>query len=625
MENNPNALALQQNPFVQALQILYGRTDMQMNQLKGTATPIDKAVKLDNIENNLSRIFIGYADIQMDRQTKYRDYDRMDVSSTEAQVGLDIYAEESSQLDSKTGLAVWVESNQPEIAADLNGMLQRIKMESKAYGILRNIAKYGDVYTFNILGSQGVHGVQFIHPSRVERIQQDGLQGFSCPDLTRALPPDNKNNMYKPWDFIHFRLVAYDQESMYGRSMLETIRKTWKSFQMLETMVVLYRLTKAVQRNIFYVDVGQASVEEAQELVQKYDKFLKNKTVFIDQKTNDFKMDFSPATMLQDIIWPVRPGSASKVEPLQNSMNIGPMVDLEHFATKMRIGLGVPKTYFDGEQDPGWNSRDALMLQDARFGRKIAKIQRAFVEGIVALCQVHYAIAHQQYLPPDAFQVKLGTMNSSSERDREETLLRKAQLLEILINVAISAGWNRQVWSDYLLDEVYPLPMEYRKKLFTPDPVEERQAKLLAKAGKPAKVGANAHVGSQPQRSVTNTGIKYGFKSFGESVDELSPEILEEFVEEHPEVKPIIEELNAMQRNQIRESLYEELNRKYSSPYGFSKDEIDELIANSSGIAKQLNETTKPNQTEWAKNTSWKAIYELGLNPNPQSVNSVND
>lgn len=623
MENNPNALVQQQNPFVQALQILFGRTDMQMNQLKGVASPVDKTVKLDNIENNLSRIFTGYADIQMDRQTKYRDYDRMDVTSTEAQVGLDIYAEESSQTDAKTGLTVWVESDLPEVAADLNGMLQRIKMESKAYGILRNIAKFGDCYTFNILGSQGVHGVQFIHPSRVERIQQDGLQGFTCPDLTRALPPDNKNNMYKPWDFIHYRLVAYDHESMYGRSMLETIRKTWKSFQMLETMTVLYRLTKAVQRNIFYVDVGQASVEEATDLVQKYTKFLQNKTTFIDPKTNDFKMDFSPATMLQDIIWPVRPNSASKVDQLQNTMNIGPLVDLEHFATKMRLGLGVPKTYFDGESDPGWNSRDSLMLQDARFGRKIAKIQKSFIEGVTGLCQIHYAISKQQYLPPDAFQVKLGTMSASAERDREETLLRKAQLLEILINVAIAAGWNREVWSDYLLDEVYPLPMEFRKKLFTPDPVEQRQADLLVKAGKEAKVGANAQLGSKPKRTVTNQGIKYGFKTFGEGApDELTPEILEEFIGEHPEVKAIVEELDAIEE---QSNYYAEIKQKYAHPYGFTEDEIKELIGSKDKIHSQLNETTKPNKTKWATQTDWKALLELGLSPYQRVSDLIND
>ena len=616
----PDNNALQENPLIQALQIVFGRSELHMSQMRGAQPPGDKPVNLDTIENNLSRIFVGYADIQMDRQTKYRDYERMDVQSTEFQTALDIYAEECSQKDQKTGLSVWVESDTPEIAAELNGMFQRIKLDEKAYGIYRNIAKFGDTYTFNILGAYGVHGIQFIHPSRVERIQQDGLQGFKCPELTRALPPSNKDGIYSPWDFCHFRLIAYDQESLYGRSMGEPIRKVWKQYSMVEQMVVLYRLTKAVQRNIFYVDVGQASVEEAQILTQKYEKFLKNKTTFVDTKTGDFKVDFNPATMLQDIIWPIRPGSASKVEPLQNTMNIGPLVDLEHFATKMRIGLGVPKEYFDGEQSPGWNSKEALQLQDARFARKVSKLQNAFKIGIVGLCQIHYAITKQQYLPSDAFTVHLGSISDNTERLREEVLLRKAQVLEILTNVAVTAGWNRQVWSDYLLDEVFPLPVEFRKKLFTMDPVEKRRAEMQIKAGKTPD-GKNP-VDGKPPRKVTADNLKMGFRSFGygeaKEVDELSPEILEEY--------SIGEDILIKRKSlEEKEELYADINKKYASPSGYSESEIKQLIQSRDSITVQLNEATTVSNTKWAKETDWKAIYKLGLDPMPEAVNSIND
>jgi len=58
---------------------------------------------------------------------------------------------------------------------------------------------------------------------------------------------------------------------------------------------------------------------------------------------------------------------------------------------------------------------------------------------------------------------------------------------------------------------------------------------------------------------------------------------------------------------------------------GFTEDEIADLIKAQPAIATQLNETTKINTTDWAKRASWKNLYELGLNPNPNSVNSVND
>ena len=499
------------SPMVQALQILFGRSPRQMAILKGQENPQDKYANYDTIENRLSKVFTGYSDIQYDRMSKYRDYDRMDSASTECQTGLDIYAEEASQKDSKTGLRVWIESEEPEVAQELNGLLQRLRMEAKAYGVYRNLAKYGDSFLYLLLGGFGVHDTQFVHPARVERIQEDGLLGYKSQELASLLPNDNKTGVFKPWDFLHLRVIAFDQESFYGRSFLESIRKVYKQLSMLETMIVLYRISKAVQRNIFYVDVGQASLQETQILVKDYEKFLKNKQSFLDPKNNEFKLDFNPATLLQDIVWPVRPNSLSKVEQLQNATNIGPLEDLEYFRNKIRAGLNIPKDYFDGEITGAWNSREALQLQDVRFSRKIQKLQDAMREGVIKLCQIHWAITHQEYLQPERYQVQLGTISDIAERQREDVLLRKAQILEILGNLSVTMGWNRWIWGDYLLDEVYPLPAKLRARLQTPDPVAaqefEKQKELSAsKGGGPG--GGKLGKSSKPPKKVTADNLK---------------------------------------------------------------------------------------------------------------------
>jgi hypothetical protein len=843
------------SPVVQALQILFNRSPRQLEILKGTERPEPRNTLVDSIENRLSQVFVGYADISQDRVMKYRDYDRMDLESTEAQTALDIYAEEASQVDGKTGRRIWITANDPKVADELNGMLDRVKMEYKAYGIYRNIAKHGDCFNYLHTGVYGIHDTFYVHPSRIERVQDDGLLGFKSTDLASIVPMDNKLNMFKPWDFIHFRILAYDHESIYGRSILESLRKIWKQLSMLEcyddqteiltkdgwtlfkdlkegvevatrnpetkefewqvptkyvsrphkgdmielkgksvdllvtpnhrvllntlpkgplegpienyannevvvraeelvnnsngvsipkmsvwnsgieikekvfpnipnevdhvrpedsmgrpaqtlhfttngsqervisgddfcalmgmylaegcvnnkkrvpgrsggiriaqqkdskgyeayrevlnringgvdvpydghafhlnwkalnpyfeqfglaadkfipeeilnstkrqlkiffdyfvlgdgyfekdvvingpykgerrvsvttiskrlathlteviqklgygvslyttkprqvqfkgkaqtstckeaytlrltyspdnfftaktvqydgkvycvhvpnkfvyvrrngkmafsgqTMIVLYRIAKSVQRNIFYVDVGQASGPETTQIIKEYEKFLKNKTSFVDPKTKEFRLDFNPATMLQDIVWPTRSGSSSKVEYLQNTNQIGPLEDLDYFRNKLRSGLGIPKDYFDGEPSGSWNAREALMLQDVRFSRKIKKLQDAMHEGIVRLCQVHWAITHGEYLDVNQFQVNMGTISDVSDRDKEIIVIRKGQALMLLAAVADSMGWNKQVWSDYLLDQIFPLPPELRDKLYTPDP-----------------------------------------------------------------------------------------------------------------------------------------------------------
>ena len=295
------------------------------------------------------------------------------------------------------------------------------------------------------------------------------------------------------------------------------VRRNAKMAWGSNTMIVLYRIAKSVQRNIFYVDVGQASGPETTQIIKEYEKFLKNKTSFVDPKTKEFRLDFNPATMLQDIVWPTRTGSASKVEYLQNTNQIGPLEDLEYFRNKMRSGLGIPKDYFDGEPSGAWNAREALMLQDVRFSRKVKKLQDAMHEGVVRLCQIHWAITHGEYLDVNAFQVFMGTISDQAERAKETIVIRKGQALMLLAAVADAMGWNKQVWSDYLLDQIFPLPPELRDKLFTPDPTVLLATKEGAEAAgllKNAKGAAKELSGSSSKNSSSNYIARRGRGSF---------------------------------------------------------------------------------------------------------------
>ena len=585
------------SPVTQALSILFNRSPRHMQILKGEEQQTSTKYGLgDSLEDRLSQVFVGYSDVATDRISKYRDYDKMDLESTECHTALSIFAEESSQLDSKTGLKMWAESpKNPKIAEELNGMFQRINVEAKAYGIYRNIAKYGDCFMYNLLGSYGVHDVYFVHPSRVARVQDDGLLGFKSTDLANLVQVDNKNSLFKPWDFIHFRLLCYDQENVYGKSELESLRKVWKQLSMLETMICLYRIAKSVQRNIFYVDVGQASGAETTQILKEYEKFLKNKTTFVDPKTKEFRLDFNPATMLQDIVWPTRPNSLSKVEYLQNSNQMGPLEDLEYFRNKIRSGLQIPKDYFDGEFASGlWRANEALQLQDRRFARKVAKFQDAMRDGMVRLCQIHWAITHGEYLDAQQFEVRMGTLSDSTDRMREEILIRKGQNLMLLAAVGDAMGWNKQVWSDYLLDQVYPLPPELRDKLFTPDPTtllasQEgiQTIKNINASGVDPDAVANI-VGTSTKTKASHYVSKRGQGSFMSPGGKLA-----QF--QAMESRPFI-------------------------PTGqpLTEQEAAEITGSRADIMKRLEDVGGPTQTSWKNKVKWDKLYEVIGYPAPK-------
>jgi hypothetical protein len=155
------------------------------------------------------------------------------------------------------------------------------------------------------------------------------------------------------------------------------------------------------------------------------------------------------------------------------------------------------------------------------------------------------------------------------------------------------------------------------------DPVEKRRAEMQIKAGKTPD-GKNPIEG-KPPRKVTADNLKMGFRAFGygeaTETDELSPEILEEYMdsgmtEEYKSKRQELEE---------KEKLYAQIKRTYAVPSGFSESDMSQLMKSKDAISQQLNESTSLSTTKWARDTDWKAIYRLGLDPMPEAVNSVND
>lgn len=410
--------------------------------------------------------FSGYAQISQDRIIKYNEYDMMDQYGDIA-VACDIYGEEASQPDPEEEKVIWVESKNKRLEAAANEMLRSIRAEDKVWAVARNLAKYGDVFEYLLTNQEGIYNLQFVHPSRVNRVQTDKLLGFQCDDLARliqatipgAAPGGTQGQFFQPWDFIHFRIEADDRETIYGRSFLESSRKCWKELQILETMAAVFRIVKSVERNVIFVDVGDASPQEAKKWVERWRRHFR-KDEFIDPVTGDFRIDLRGISPMEDIIIPVRSGSTTRVEKLAASPDIGAVEDLEYFRSKLRTALGIPKEYFDQQNDnPGWNAKEALILKDARFSRKIARIQRALIAGFTRMTAIHLTMIDETW-KPEEFEIRMAPVNQISERLAEERWLRIIELLNGALPLAQIAQLDQKLWNQIFLQKIMEMPPE---------------------------------------------------------------------------------------------------------------------------------------------------------------------
>jgi len=409
--------------------------------------------------SSVLNVFSSYTQLSHDRRIKYADYDAMDDASPEIAGALSLMASECTGEDYHTKKVLWIESPDSALAKTLNRFLDRLSMEDRAWGTVRNLAKYGDCFLLNLFqenteGKAFLQTVKWMHPTRVDRIEDLHLLGFKCPDLEGIVEPGNEEGVYRPWDFVHGRIMSYDSEDIYGRALIEEVRKIWKMLQILETMVAIAHIQRAIDRHIFYIDTTGLSDEEAMSLVKKFKTWLRKKD-FFDPTTSQFKSDFNPVTIQEDLFWPTRENDVSKVDTLQGKDVPESLVkDLEYFRNKVCAGLGIPRDFLDGTTGGGaFDSKAALVLQDIHFARKMVRLQKSFKRMVRWLCEIHLFATTGGQVNRN-FTVKMGSLSLVADIMNEDRWLKRAEVINQLAPLSDVMGWNKPAWSKYITTEL---------------------------------------------------------------------------------------------------------------------------------------------------------------------------
>jgi len=248
-------------------------------------------------------------------------------------------------------------------------------------------------------------------------------------------------------------------------SGIEASRKRWLQLKLLEDAIAIYRLNRAVERIVFYIDVGQASPQEALRIVQQYKRKFGNKRQFIDPNApTEFHQAYDPHNLLENYYWPVSSATErSRIDKLTPPQEQGQLYDLDHFNEKLYVSLGIPRDYLTGETSGNWNSKESLVLQDVRFSRKITRIQESLLEGLETMCRLHLAIVtgDAEFARSAPFKLHLADISKVARQQYDQVLLNRVQLMVSLGDMGTQLQFRRDVWVPYILKNYFPdLPEE---------------------------------------------------------------------------------------------------------------------------------------------------------------------
>ena len=161
-------------------------------------------------------------------------------------------------------------------------------------------------------------------------------------------------------------------------SYLHKAIKSLNQLRMIEDSLVIYRLSRAPERRIFYIDVGNLPKVKAEQYLRDVMMRYRNKLVY-DASTGEVRDDKKFMSMLEDFWLPRREGGrGTEITTLPGGQNLGEITDIEYFKKKLYRSLNVPPSRMDGEGGFNLGRSSEILRDEVKFTKFVARLRKRF-------------------------------------------------------------------------------------------------------------------------------------------------------------------------------------------------------------------------------------------------------
>lgn len=349
------------------------------------------------------------------RLTRYREYDIMD-NDVDVSRALDTIAEEMTGNNPKTNLPLEIDIQAEDeseldsnIVLTLRAALRRWShihdWENRLFKVVRQTVKYGDCF-FKRKDSTKMW--EFVHPKNVVAALVDEnnvthIQAWQIktdvkkPQASYGSPittgigqygGETQSEIIDAKDMVRFSLNDDMSESApFGESVLRPVYRTYKQKELLEDSIIIYRIQRAPERRVFYIDVGKMPPQRVKAYLEAIKNEIKQRKIpTFTGGTAQMETVYNPTAMSEDFYFAQRPdGRGSKVDTLPGGQSLGELSDLTYFMEKVFRGLRIPTSYMaQGTEGAIFNDGKVGMayIQELRFALYVMRLQ-GYIEKIL--------------------------------------------------------------------------------------------------------------------------------------------------------------------------------------------------------------------------------------------------
>ena len=354
-----------------------------------------------------------------------------------------------------------------KIRVEFKHIKDLLDFDSKSHEIFRNWYVDGRIYYNKVIDikkpQDGIQELRYIDPMKMRYVRKEQKQNKERSDLFNASPNVHDNDkvvfpkieeyfMYTPTPRYPTNMIQGSAPHMTGvklakdsityctsglvdrnkgtcLSYLHKAIKALNQLRMIEDSLVIYRLSRAPERRIFYIDVGNLPKIKAEQYLRDVMSRYRNKLVY-DSKTGETRDDKKYMSMLEDFWLPRREGGrGTEITTLPGGQNLGELADIEYFQSKLYRSLGVPESRIAGSGD-GFNlGRSSEILRDElKFSKFVGRLRKRF--GKIFLDMLRTQLLLKNIVTPDDWEVMSEHIQFDFIYDNHFAELKDKELME---------------------------------------------------------------------------------------------------------------------------------------------------------------------------------------------------
>jgi len=290
------------------------------------------------------------------------------------------------------------------IEEEFDNVLKMLDFNSKAHDIFKRWYIDGRIYYHKIVNTanakQGIQELRYIDPRKIKKVrkinkQKDQKTGvefitnieeffiYNEKGLIATVPSTANQSQglrISPDSITYCTSGLLDLDRNMVLSHLNKAIKTVNQLRMVEDSLVIYRMSRAPERRIFYIDVGNLPKVKAEQYVKSIMNQYRNKVTY-DASTGEVRDEKKTMSMLEDFWMPRREGGkGTEITTLDGGQNLGEINDINYFQNKLYQSLNVPLSRMKPETGMNFGRQAEITRDELKFSKFISRLRKKFAE-----------------------------------------------------------------------------------------------------------------------------------------------------------------------------------------------------------------------------------------------------